>query len=78
MKTLKCSDLGGAGCDFQATGNTDEEVVQKMNQHATESHKELLEKMTPEQKAETEKKMKDLLAGQVGTQETQGAPGAQA
>ena len=37
MKTLACRDMG-ADCDFKATGDTMEEVLQKAGQHAAEAH----------------------------------------
>ncbi len=37
-KALKCRDLGVA-CDFSAEGETDEEVLKEMKQHAKEDHK---------------------------------------
>ena len=37
MKVLECRDMG-ADCDFKATGNTVEEVLQAAGQHAAEAH----------------------------------------
>ena len=37
MKMLACRDMG-ADCDFQATGDSVEEVMQKAGQHAAEAH----------------------------------------
>ena len=37
MKALECRDLG-SDCDFKATGETVEEVLQKAGQHAAEAH----------------------------------------
>ncbi len=38
MKTLSCRDLG-TNCDFVATGESNEEVINKMMEHATKEHK---------------------------------------
>jgi predicted small metal-binding protein len=46
MKTLSCNSMGNAMCDFVATGETDEEVVDKMMAHAKISHPEDLTKMS--------------------------------
>lgn len=45
MKTLSCKDLGAATCPFVATGETEEEVVRKMVDHATVVHPEDVAKM---------------------------------
>ncbi len=52
MKTLACSDLGAAECTFVASGETNEDVVQKMMEHAKAAHPEKMEQMknmTPEE-----------------------------
>lgn len=36
-KILKCRDVG-VDCDFEATGETEDEVMQKAAQHAKEAH----------------------------------------
>ncbi|VVB61067.1 Uncharacterised protein [uncultured archaeon] len=60
MKVLKCSDMGFK-CNFVATGNSAEEAKKKLLEHGNTVHKEIFDKMTPEQKAEMEKKiMKNL------------------
>ncbi len=37
MKTLRCGDLM-KGCDFVATGATEEEVMKKAAEHAKSAH----------------------------------------
>ena len=37
MKTLHCSDLM-KGCDFVATGATEDEVIKKTAEHARSAH----------------------------------------
>ncbi len=37
-KALRCRDLGVA-CDFSAEGETDEDVLKEMREHAEEDHK---------------------------------------
>ncbi len=46
MKTLTCTDMGNATCDFVAVGQTDDEVVDKMMEHAEVAHPEDLTKMS--------------------------------
>lgn len=47
---LKCADIGGEDCHFDAKGETKEEVIKKIYEHATEVHPEKLEGMTDEDK----------------------------
>ncbi len=60
MKTLSCKDLGAATCPFVATGETDDELVQKMVAHAAVVHPEDVAKMKamPEGSAEAMMKSK--------------------
>jgi predicted small metal-binding protein len=37
MRRISCRDIG-VECDFVATGNTDEEVLQKCAQHGKQAH----------------------------------------
>ncbi len=48
-KVLRCRDTG-ADCDFEARGETEEEIMQQVGPHATDVHKmeitpELVEKV---------------------------------
>jgi len=62
MKTLKCSDLGaGPACNFEATGETNQEVIDKMFTHAGEVHKDKVEGMSDEDKAGMVTKMNEIL-----------------
>ncbi len=63
MKTLNCKDVSGM-CDFVATGETNEEVKQKLAEHGMEAHAKELSKMTEEGKKEMEKKEDELLTAQ--------------
>jgi predicted small metal-binding protein len=38
MFSLNCKDMGQADCEFVATGETKEEVMQKAAAHAMEKH----------------------------------------
>jgi len=38
MYSLSCKDMGQADCDFVATGETKEEVLQKAGEHAMSAH----------------------------------------
>lgn len=53
MKSLSCKDLGTPECNFVAKGETAEEVVQTMSDHAMQAHAdkiaEISKTMTPEQ-----------------------------
>ncbi|MBI2664294.1 DUF1059 domain-containing protein [Candidatus Woesearchaeota archaeon] len=65
MKTLKCSDLGSEdGCEFEASGETNEEVVEQMFAHAAEAHKDKLEGMSEEVKQSMVQKMNEMLDAQ--------------
>ncbi|PIR89391.1 MAG: hypothetical protein COU07_00630 [Candidatus Harrisonbacteria bacterium CG10_big_fil_rev_8_21_14_0_10_40_38] len=52
MKTIKCSQVGGGECTFEASGETVDEVRGKMSEHAKEAHKDMVEKATPESMTE--------------------------
>lgn len=44
-KELRCRDVG-MNCDFEARGNTEEEVLQKASAHARNTHQ--ITEMSPE------------------------------
>jgi predicted small metal-binding protein len=52
MKTIKCSQVGGGTCTFEASGETPEEVKGKMAEHAKVAHADMMAKATPESMAE--------------------------
>ena len=56
MKTLACKDLGNPQCPFVAEGETAEEAVQKMKDHAKSTHMNKLAGMSEE---EMDKMMSD-------------------
>ena len=62
MKTLKCSDLGDGGeCNFEASGESNQEIIDKMFAHAGEVHKDKVEGMNEESKQGMIKMMNELL-----------------
>lgn len=60
MKTIKCADVGGEGCDFTASGETAEEVKGKLSEHAKVAHAEMMKNATPESMEEWNKKYQKL------------------
>ena len=48
MLSLKCREMGTADCDYVATGNTEEEVLQNGFAHASKEHGMKAEDMKPE------------------------------
>ncbi len=54
MLKFECKELG-TNCPYVAQGNTLEEVKKDAMQHAQSMHKDLLDKMSPQQKAELDK-----------------------
>jgi len=62
MKTLKCKDLDPSmNCDYEATGETNQEVIDKMFEHAKEVHVEKLQGMSEEEKNGMVQKMNEIL-----------------
>ena len=65
MYTLSCKDLDPAGeCEFSATGETKEEVTQKMMEHAGMAHKDKMDSMTDEDKKMMGDKINQVLSAQ--------------
>lgn len=52
MKTIKCSQVGGGTCAFEATAATAEEVKSQMSEHAKVAHADMMANATPESMAE--------------------------
>jgi len=48
MKTIKCSQVGGEGCDFAVMAETKEDAKNQFSAHAKEAHAEMMAKATPE------------------------------
>ena len=62
MKTLKCADVGAVpDCDHAVTGETNQECIDKAFAHAATDHKEIVEKMTDEDKQNIVAKMNEIL-----------------
>ncbi len=60
MKTLSCKDIGTPTCDFVAVGETDDEVLDKMMDHAEMEHPENLQKMSEDDmRAKMQSQIKD-------------------
>lgn len=64
MKTLKCADVAGIACDFEAHGETDAEVKAKLQEHGMGAHAEMMAGLTEEQRAGMAAKIDGLLAAQ--------------
>jgi predicted small metal-binding protein len=61
MQQFKCQDMG-MKCDFVATGQTVQEVMQKAMAHAQEKHADMLKTMTtPEQRAQMQKQLQGVI-----------------
>ena len=56
MKVLHCSDLG-MSCNFQARGETEQEVMQKAAEHAKSAHK--IDEITPDLAAQVKSAIRD-------------------
>jgi predicted small metal-binding protein len=54
----------GTDCDFVAEGNTAEEVKSKMMDHAMKDHKEMMDKMSDDEKSKMMMKMDNMLKSQ--------------
>jgi predicted small metal-binding protein len=61
MKSLSCKDMGAMDCEFVATGDTVEEVKQKMMAHAQEAHADVLANLSPEEMDEKNKMMEAMV-----------------
>lgn len=60
MYSLSCKDLGMEKCNYVAMGETKDEVIQMMNDHAMKAHpKEVKEQEEKMSKEEMEQKMLD-------------------
>ena len=57
MKVLKCKDVEGADCDFEARGETEQDIFQQCTQHAMTAHPDV--QMTPELMAKAKAAIKD-------------------
>lgn len=57
MKSLSCKDMG-MNDDFKATGETEDEVMMKMEQHAKEMHADKMAGMSDEEMMKMKEDMK--------------------
>ncbi len=62
MKQLSCKDLGAADCNFTVTGQTADEVKNKLWAHAAKDHKDKLASMSAQDKAKMQTMIDSLLA----------------
>lgn len=60
MKMLSCRDMGGND-DFVAKGNTEEEVMEKMQEHAKMMHPEMVEEKSEEEMTKMKEMMKEKM-----------------
>ena len=60
MKKLSCKDMG-TDCGFVATGETAEEVKNKMVEHAKMDHAEMFNKMSEDEKTGMMKMMDEKM-----------------
>ena len=63
MKSISCKELGMSD-DFVATGETNDEVKRKLNEHLLKAHRDKAMGMTDEDKKNMEKTWDDMLAKQ--------------
>jgi predicted small metal-binding protein len=59
-----CRDVSGIDCSFIAGGKSAQEVKNALYGHAAKFHSAVLAKATEKDKADMDKKMDQLLAGQ--------------
>lgn len=64
MKTLACKDLGLAKCDFVAKGETIDDVVNQVYEHANKAHKNKVDEMMTKDNMTTDQ-VKDMMASKV-------------
>ncbi len=57
MKKITCNSLGHEDCPFEATGENEQGVINKIYAHAEEVHPEDLEDMNDEKKQMLDNKM---------------------
>jgi len=64
MKTLKCKEVSGVACAFEACGETNEEAINVLFEHGSLQHKEMLDKMDELSEEKMFEKMNFILDGQ--------------
>jgi predicted small metal-binding protein len=63
MMKVSCKDLGES-CDFVAEGSSVDEVKQRLMDHGMSEHREMMEKMTEDEKSQMMMKIDEVLATQ--------------
>ncbi|MFZ5364404.1 MAG: DUF1059 domain-containing protein [Patescibacteria group bacterium] len=69
MKTLSCQDVSGLACPFVAKGETEEEVIQQLMDHAKTEHPEESVKMM---EGKTEDEIKEVMKSKIKEEEVAG------
>ena len=59
---LSCTDLGGKGCDFVASGEGAQEVKKAMWVHAWREHSDMVAGMSDDDRAAMDARMDERLA----------------
>jgi len=62
MKTIKCSQVGGEGCDFEVKAETAEDAKAQLSAHAKEAHAEMMAAATSESMEEWDKNFEKVWA----------------
>ena len=57
MKSLKCNDVSGQKCPFDAHAESIEEAKELLKKHGMEVHPDMMEKLSDEDKKNMEAKM---------------------
>jgi predicted small metal-binding protein len=60
MKSLSCQDMGMSD-DFVAKGETEEDVIEKMTEHAKEMHADMMEGKSEEDMMKMKEMMKEKM-----------------
>lgn len=61
MKSISCREVGGLDCDYIPKGETSEEVKMDTFAHAEQVHKDILQKMTPDNLKKLTERMDSLI-----------------
>ncbi len=61
MKSISCREVRGLDCDYIVKGQTPEEVKKDAFTHAEQVHKDILQKMTPDDLKKLTERMDSLI-----------------
>ena len=61
MKILKCGDVTGTTCSFEAHGNSEEETINKLKDHAEKAHPDMLKNATEDEHKMMMDKMHEMM-----------------